>query len=378
MVARTLASTLSFLALSLAAVATAVGALGCIAQSMDETEGVSEEETELLASEVASGAATYDNAVLDENGDPFCARFGDAYYLYLPEQVRENGKGIGGRVRAFKSTDLVSWKSLGVVFDNVDERREGEKSIGLWAPEVFAHKGKFYLYYASLMSGATDEEVGDKDIVVVESDDPTDFRGGKKTVLLDDAYAFIDPSPFKDPSTGKLYLLYKHRGEQGTGTEIRIRPMKSPTAFDGGAKMIVDSEAVPNSDHTVEQPTLYKKGGVYFLLYSKNHGAKLDYHISYATASNPMGPYTQRGVLFGSDDDLSGDVSKKVISPGASSIVLDGAKRPWVVYRQKFTKDETFGDRKVTIDPIEFHPVAKKIEGKPTKGVSRLAPVPLD
>jgi beta-xylosidase len=324
-----------------------------------------------------AGFATYQNLVLDESGDPFCARFGNTYYLYLPDQVRRDGNTVGGRVLGFTSTDLVHWRSIGAVFDNVDETRDGQRSIGLWAPEALEYGGHYYLYYVTLMSNPADPNVGDKDIEVVESDDPSNFRGGTRTVLLDDQYAFIDPDPFLDPVSGRLWLVFKRRGAFGTGSEIDVRPMDSPTSFSGARTMLIDSEMVPNTAHVTEQPTMWRAGDVYYLLFSANDGAGLEYHIPYATASSPTGPFTLRGTLFHSSSNLMGDVSTSVISPGSSSIVRDGAMQTWIVYRQKTTTLHTFADRGVAIDRVTFQPAMQSIAGSPSKGVTRRAPVPL-
>jgi beta-xylosidase len=163
----------------------------------------------------------------------------------------------------------------------------------------------------------------------------------------------------------------------GTGSEIDIRPMDSPTSFSGPRTMLIDSEMVPNTAHVTEQPTMWRAGGVYYLLFSANDGAGLEYRIPYATSSSPMGPFTLQGTLFHSSADLTGDLSRAVISPGSSSIVRDGAMDTWIVYRQKTTTEHTFADRGVAIDRITFEPAMNSISGTPTKGVTRRAPVPL-
>ncbi len=315
----------------------------------------------------------YENIVLDESGDPFAARFGKTYHLYLPDQLPG-----GGRVLGFTSKDLVTWKSVGSVFDNVAEQYGGQKTRGLWAPEVLKFKGKYYLFYVNVMTNPLDEDVGDKDIVVIESDDPTNFKNGRKrTVLLDGKYAFIDPSPFVDPATGKLHLLYKRRGALGTGTELMIRPMSSPTAFSGPATVLVRSKEIPQPGQ-LEHPMLRRVGQKYFLLFSKGLGDTSTYQIVYATSRSPTGPFTYRGALFTSSKDLSGDLSRKVIAPGASSIVRDGAGKTWMVYRQKKTLTKTYKQRGVCIDRVVFDPPNNRITGNPTKGVKRQAPAPLD
>jgi beta-xylosidase len=318
--------------------------------------------------------AQYENPVLAKSGDPFCARFGAWYYLYLPDQI---AGGKGGRVLVYRSKNLVEWEPRGEAYDNVDEMHGGQKSIGLWAPEVLAFNGKYYLYYASLMSGAKDPDVGDKDIVVVESDDPEHFQGGQRTLLLDDAYAFIDPSPFVDPKNGNLFLYFKHRGMQGGGSTINVRPLKNPTTFDGPGKELFSSNDVPDAASIVEQPMVWREDDVFYLLYSRGQGDNATYQIAYATAKGAQGPFTQQGVLFRSDDNPGVNTPKKVIAPGASSIVRDADKAPWVVYRQKTSPMETFGDRFVAIDPITFKPGALAIEGHPSRGEKRKAPAAL-
>lgn len=275
---------------------------------------------------------------------------------------------------AYTSRDLVNWEPQGAVFSNVDESYGGQNTVGLWAPEVLAHGGRYYLYYVNVMTGASDERVGDKDIVVVRSDDPLNFRGGDRRVLLNDDYAFIDPSPYADPETGELYLLFKRRGAFGTGTDIRIRPMRNPMNFSGSATILLQSENVPDSFQILEHPQLWHQGSVYFLLFSKGNGAGTTYQITYATSRSPMGPYTQRDTLFGSDTVAGG---RRVISPGASSIVRDRDGLAWMVYRQKTTREHTFSNRAVSIDRVMIRPNTPTIFGTPTRGVDLPAPTPL-
>ena len=318
----------------------------------------------------------YRNPVLDQSGDPYCERFGNLYYLYLPQPHRVGGRLVGGNVLAFTSPDLVNWRPRGIVYDNVDERYGGQQSRGLWAPEVHAVGGRYYLFYVNVMSDPLDPRIGDKDIVVVESNDPLDFRGGHRTVLLDGDYAFIDPSFFFDRASGQSYLLYKSRGPYGGGTSIHIRPMRSPRAFSGGATELLHTGDVEESHRILEHPMMIRQGGTYFLLFSKGDGAGTTYQIAYATSRSATGPFVQRPELFASAIDRS-DLSHSIISPGAASIVRDGAGEFWMVYRQKTTLTHTFADRAVCIDPITIDGAGARIRGTPTRDRRRLAPVAL-
>ena len=327
-----------------------------------------------LSPDAAPEPLQYKNIVLDASGDPDCSYFDGAYYLYLPRQVREGGVAVGGKVVGFRSVDLVHWEALGEVFNNVDEAYGGQTTKGLWAPEVLAYGGKYYLYYVNVMTGGIDPDVGDKDIVVIESDDPADFHGGTgRRVLLDGDYAFIDPSPFEDPETGELFLLFKRRNARGTGSRLVIRPMSDPRSFSGPQTVLLESSELAGSGQ-VEHPMMYATRGTYFLMFSYGLGDEPSYHIVYATSTDPTGPFVLRETLFESDSNLSGDLSERVIAPGASSVVSDGVGQTWMVYRQKKTAEKSWGDRGVTIDPIQFKPGQNKVTGTPTKGVVRPGP----
>ena len=121
----------------------------------------------------------------------------------------------------------------------------------------------------------------------------------------------------------------------------------------------------------------WREGDQYFLLLSKGHGGGMGYEVAYATSSSPTGPFGQWGVVFQSDPEPGEDTAKKVISPGATSVVRDGDGKTWMVYRQKTTTTHTFADRAVCIDRVTFQPVKRKIVGTPTKGVTLPAPAPL-
>jgi beta-xylosidase len=315
----------------------------------------------------------YANEVLDVSGDPYCVNFNGSYYLYLPLQ---NGDGTGGKVLAWTSTNLLDWTDLGEVYENTYHNYGGQKTTNLWAPEVMEYNGKYYLFVVNVMSDPIDSGPGDKDIVIIEGSSPTDFSG-EKTVLLNDSYAFIDPSPFIDPTDSSLYLTYKRRGKTGTGSQIDIRPMSSLAIFSGDSRTIFHSDDISGSASVLEHPHIREEDGKYFLFFSKNSGKKPLYKIDYAVAGSVMANYVHKGTLFESDSNLSSYLHNKVIAPGGSSIVVDGSDKRWMVYRQKTTTEITFGDRVVCVDQIEIFADKDSVAGSPSKGVVKEAPTPL-
>ena len=119
---------------------------------------------------------------------------------------------------------------------------------------------------------------------------------------------------------------------------------------------------------------VWREDDTFFLLYSRGQGDNATYQIAYATSKGAQGPFAQQGVLFRSDDNPGVNTPKKVIAPGASSIVRDADKNTWIVYRQKTGTADTFGDRFVAIDPVTFKPNLLEIEGTPSRGEKRKAP----
>ncbi len=88
-----------------------------------------------------------------ETHDPVLARDGDTYYLF------HTGKGI----RVKSSKNLMSWKDEPSVFAQTPAWVGGmlPKFDGhIWAPEIFHHKGVFYLYYSVSSFGRNNSAIG--------------------------------------------------------------------------------------------------------------------------------------------------------------------------------------------------------------------------
>src|SRR5215218_7013562 len=82
---------------------------------------------------------TYANPLDVILADPFVLRQGDTYYLYGTTDAK-----LGFRV--FTSSNLIDWRERGFAFH---KKRSDFGNRNFWAPEVFEHKGKFYLHYTA-------------------------------------------------------------------------------------------------------------------------------------------------------------------------------------------------------------------------------------
>jgi beta-xylosidase len=144
--------------------------------------------------------------------------------------------------------------------------------------------------------------------------------------------------------------------------------MESPVRKKGlPVQIISPSEAWEMKDAPVtEAPWIIKHQGVYYLLYSGGSADSEDYAIGYATATNPIGPFTKY---------LGNPIIHKgggIFGPGHVSVIQDQAENLWLVYHQQ--KDKTRGwNRIICIDPIWFD-VDGVLHGKASRATPQSAP----
>ena len=136
-----------------------------------------------------------------------------------------------------------------------------------------------------------------------------------------------------DPD-GNIFVVYKidgnsigHGGNCNNGVEpivstpIMIQPMERDGITPRG-KAVKILDRGPADGPSVEAPSLARApDGTYFLFFSSNCYAGPNYDISYATASNIMGPYTKSSaplLVSGSGPN------RNLFSPGGADVTPDG------------------------------------------------------
>jgi xylan 1,4-beta-xylosidase len=275
--------------------------------------------------------------------DPDVILYDGRYYLYPTDEA---GGALGFDV--YISDDLVHWTQGPRVFS--------DPGPNVWAPEVYHDPDTdlFFLYYTSNM------RIG---VAVADSPlGPFVNRG----VLIEDA---IDANLFRDEN-GRLYLYYSYAPpvyvRRLTGS-LRVQRMVSPIETDGDPIDILFSESWERFLGIVgiiEGPWMLKRNGIYYLMYSGNATSSVDYAIGYATASDPLGPFTKYAgnpVLYKGGG---------IMGPGHNSVVEAPDGSLVIVYHQKSTPRFLwwyFGDRVVCVDQMVFDHA----------GNIRIAPKPL-
>ena len=287
----------------------------------------------ILSAGLLQAAQTYSNPVISEIGpaDPTAIFYEGKYYLYPTGDNRS--------YHVYTSDDLVNWIKGQRVFI------PGGRNV--WAPDVFYNRsdGRFYLYYTANWR-----------IGFAVADKP-DQNFEDKGIFIDGA---IDPHMFQD-SDSRYYLYFVKRG-----FEIHVQKMTDPLHLTGTSKLII-KPTIPWEAKVTEGPWMIKHNDIYYLLYSGYGANTKNYAVGYATANNPMGPFTK----YPGNPIIKG--GNGIYGPGHGSVTKDSAGNLWHVYHQKKGPDVGW-DRFICIDPMWFDPNGV-LHGKATRANPQPAPI---
>ncbi|HEX8609112.1 MAG TPA: glycoside hydrolase family 43 protein, partial [Pedobacter sp.] len=198
------------------------------------------------------------------------------YYMY----GTSSDKGF----QAYVSKDLKRWSApAGLPESMVLKKGEAFGTKGFWAPQVFKHKGLYYMAYTA-----------DEQIAIATSTSPLGPFKQKVLKALSGTGKQIDPFVYFDAS-GKVYLYHV---KLQNGNRIFVTQMKRDLSdvIPGTEKeCIVGNEPWENTEKTswpvTEGPTVVKHGDLYYLIYSANDFRSKDYAVGYATSKSAVGPW---------------------------------------------------------------------------------------
>lgn len=281
-------------------------------------------------------AATYQNPVINDTlADPCIVYHNDMFYLYAT--------GDSSSYRVYTSTDMVNWTRGNKVFEPGDPN--------VWAPDIYYHpdNGKFYIYDSS------DFVVG-----VAEGNAPD----GTFTRVTQLAWSAIDAHMYRDDD-GQLYLYYTVL----PSFTIYVQKMSDPVTKEGDPVALISPELPWETDggRITEGPFIIKHDDVYYMTYSGAPANSPQYSIGYATADNPMGPFTKY------ENNPIMTQGNGIYGPGHNSIITLPSGEIWMVYHQK-QKEIIEYNRRIYIDRITFD-AQGVMHCTPTRGTDQTAPV---
>ncbi len=210
--------------------------------------------------------------------DPEARCYGENYYIYvthsLPFEEQTNQT-------CFVSSDLTHWEKRENI---IDMSGFPWVNAAVWAPTIIEKNGKYYYIFAS-NNVPYQGEIGGLEIAV--SDDPAGpFKGYLGRPLVNEninGAQPIDAHLFKDDD-GTVYLLYGGWGH--CNIAMMNEEMTGFVPFEDGE---IFREITPPG--YVEGPCMFKRGEKYYLMWSSGAWTNGTYHVNYATAERPWGPF---------------------------------------------------------------------------------------
>jgi arabinan endo-1,5-alpha-L-arabinosidase len=214
--------------------------------------------------------------------DPTVIRMANTFYLYV----------TSGRVRGYKSTDLVNWGRIGSVSEVFTQRPDftddNVTETGMWAPDINYFDGKYVMYYSISKwgGGATcGIGVGISDLPQGPFLPPPGNPNGKLFVSGEiGVHNSIDPCFFEE--NGKRYLFW------GSWGGIHMTEL---TADGYAVKDMAKKKQVAGK--SFEATYIHKRGNYYYLFASIGaccEGMNSTYKVVVGRTTQLEGPYLNK------------------------------------------------------------------------------------
>ena len=298
------------------------------------------------------GPNEFVNPVLDQNfPDPDVLKVGDTYYAYATESGSVT-------IQTARSSDLVEWQMLGNALIVLPP---WVKPGFDWAPDVsqVADTKTFVMYFTARDAASDKQCIGAATSNTPEG--PFKYVGDKPLICQVDLGGSIDPSSFVDED-GTRYVLWKNDGNCcGLDTYIYIQKTSPDGLMLDGAPTKLIKNDKPWEGALVEAPTLWKHGGKYYLFYSANNYAGVDYATGYAVANAIAGPYTKPSKQPLLASDLQHGAA---LGPGGQDVVLDKKGETWLVFH---SWDPTATYRRLMLEQLVWEGDTPVVKG-PDRG----------
>ena len=193
--------------------------------------------------------------------------------------------------RLFSSTDMVNWTHQGVP---LSLKTFSWAASDAWAAQCIYRNGKFYWYVC-----AKDKQRNRMAIGVAVGDRPTGpFKDPLGKPLATVSGGDIDPTVFiDDDGQAWLYwgnpdLWYVKLNEDMTSYDQKVGVVKVPLTKESFGVRLKNEKRLTEYE---EGPWLYKRKGLYYLLYP---AGGVPEHLAYSTSNSPAGPWMYRDTVM--------------------------------------------------------------------------------
>lgn len=264
----------------------------------------------LLVSDVSKA----DNPIIQNvyTADPAPMVSGDTLYVYTSHDEDEiiDDFYTMDDWKCYSTKDMVNWTDHGTILSYSDF--SWAKKNSAWAGQCVERDGKFY-YYVPL-----NEKSGGTVIGVAVADSPTGpFTDPLDKPLIKGGSGNIDPTVFIDED-GQAYMYWGNPNLKcvklkdnmiETDGDIITWNLEGKGASEDELADMQEQFGVSNSPTRrptlfEEGPWFYKRGDLYYMVYAANG---IPERIDYSTSTDPLGPWTYRGMIM--NDKYNGNGS---------------------------------------------------------------------
>ena len=238
---------------------------------------------------------------------------------------------------AFSSKDLVRWHKHQKIVDTSSVKWA---HMAMWAPSIVEKEGKYYLFFAA-NDIQNDNEKGGIGVAVANNPEGPfkDLLGKPLIDKFHNGAQPIDQYVFKDGS--QWYMIY------GGWRHCNIVKLNNDFTgllpYDDGSFY---KEITPKG--YVEGPTMFKRHGKYYFLWSEGGWTGPDYRVAYAVGNSPLGPFERKETILRQDPAIANGA-------GHHSIINKPGTDEWfIVYHRRPAGEKAANHRHTCIDKMVF------------------------
>lgn len=232
------------------------------------------------------------------------------------------------------SRDLVHWEPRGFVFRRGSWPAWAQDSM--WAPELHNVNGRYIVYYVA-RSASGHPACGAAVALTSDPFGPYLDTGRPLVTARDSLGGAIDPHYFKDPLSGRDFLLWKEDKPMALQASVIYTRELHPSGlrFQGPAVALLAASlsSLLEERLVAEAPWMMFMRGYYYLFYSSGWTTEVKYHIRVAVSRSPTGPFTRapRPVITTDWNRFAQGHNCSWVGPGHGSVVEQGGDW-WLLY----------------------------------------------
>ncbi len=298
-------------------------------------------------------AASYNKELFYQNqgtiqaADPCVITVGDTFYLYATDA--SEGYDCTS-IRVWSSKNLTDWVEVGQAFRPASDAWAVKD---LWAPEVIAANGKYYMYYSGRDNTTTLMGIG-----VAVSDTPIGpFHEveGVKEQSLNLGFPAIDPNPFIDDD-GSVYLYVSQDQVNNVSSVYGCKLSSDMVTVEEGSitteALVAPTVTSDTTKYWNEAPHMYKYDGKYYLTFSSGYYGNKSYCLGLAVSDSPLSGFSK--VDYSPIFRVATEWTHVSGTGHNSFFPSPDGRELWIAYHSHIDVENRGYQRKINFDKVTF------------------------